>query len=101
MGDPDWRVRGQDKYLFGATLVWKPYEAWSETWEHDHCEFCWAKFVEPGRRATQNDSDVLPAGFAAQHTGPDRQDDYHWICESCAADLCARFEWSLVREEPR
>jgi hypothetical protein len=85
----DWRLTNQEEYLKGATLVWKPYHAWSETWEHDHCEFCWRKFVE---------SNGLTAGFAAQGTGPQGQDDYHWICETCADDFCARFRWTLVRD---
>jgi len=43
----DWRLRGQEDYLRGATLVRKRYKAWSEDWEHDHCEFCWTKFMDP------------------------------------------------------
>src|SRR5947208_2930159 len=45
--EEDWRLRGQEDYLQGATLLRKPYRAWSEDWEHDHCEFCWAKFMDP------------------------------------------------------
>ena len=45
--DDDWRLRGQEDYLQGATLLLKAYRAWSVDWEHDHCEFCWAKFMDP------------------------------------------------------
>lgn len=44
----DWRLHGQEKYLQGITLTWKRYRAPSATWDHDHCAFCWAKFVDAG-----------------------------------------------------
>jgi hypothetical protein len=45
----DWRLHGQEKYLSGVPLTLKKYTKWSETWDHDHCEFCMAKFMEePG-----------------------------------------------------
>ena len=31
---------GQDRYLARAMSVRKRYPIYSETWEHDHCEFC-------------------------------------------------------------
>jgi hypothetical protein len=43
----DWRLRGQERYLRGAVLVWKRYRARSESWDHDHCSFCWATFMDP------------------------------------------------------
>src|SRR5882762_3844058 len=97
VADDDWRLDGgEEEYLTGATLVWKPYRVWSETWEHDHCVFCWTKFMDPNfspahREAVKNDSGILTSGFAAQGTGPDGEDDYHWVCEPCLSDLLSRF----------
>lgn len=42
----DWRLQGQEQNLKGVTLYWKKYKAHRESWDHDHCEFCWAKFAE-------------------------------------------------------
>jgi hypothetical protein len=90
MGD-DWRLMGQGKYLTSATLVWKSYQEWSPTWEHDHCEFCFAKFVN-----RDDVPDTLRQGYAAQGTGPHRQNDYHWICANCARDFTQRFGWTVL-----
>ena len=32
--------------LVGAALVWQQYHRPSETWDHDHCAFCWAKVTK-------------------------------------------------------
>ncbi len=32
----------------GATFRWKRYYRWSEGWSHDHCDFCFATFVDSG-----------------------------------------------------
>jgi hypothetical protein len=78
----DWRLGGQDRYLRGAALVWKPYHAWSETWEHDHCSFCWAKFMDPNfsdaaRQLIEENPEVLTEGYTttAEH---EHGADYHW-----------------------
>jgi hypothetical protein len=102
MGD-DSRLAGQERYLEGATLVKKPYRAWSEAWEHDHCAFCWAKFVDPDSseaRRAREDSQVLTEGYAALGAGPNGEDDYHWVCERCFNDFYSRFGWHVQGGEP-
>jgi hypothetical protein len=99
--DDDWRLdRGQDEYLRGATVVRKRYRAWSVTWDHDHCQFCWAKFVDPESseahgRLAREDPEILTEGYATLGTGPEGQDDYHWICDRCFADFRERFAWHI------
>jgi len=44
----DWRLQGQEKYLKGVTLYLKKYIKYRNAWDHDHCEFCWAKFSLEG-----------------------------------------------------
>ena len=103
----DWRLRGQDKYLQGATLVRKRYYAHSAQWEHDHCEFCWTKFMDPsfsGEHAQfiQDNPEVLVEGYAVQggKTIHGIKDDYWWICPTCVSDFAVRFGWRII-EEPK
>lgn len=49
----NWRLRGQEDFLEGATLVYKKYWDRRPDDDHDHCEFCWTKFM-PCRRARGN-----------------------------------------------
>ena len=74
----DWRLQGQEKYLKGVTLERKKYVKYRDGWEHDHCEFCSAKFsLEKGD---------LHEGYATE-------DNYRWICDTCFNDFKDLFEW--------
>jgi hypothetical protein len=76
----DWRLQGQGKFLNGVSFSRKAYRKYRDGWEHDHCEFCWAKFSErPGD---------LNVGYATD-------DDYHWVCEQCFKDLSQMFQWKV------
>ena len=71
----DWRLRGQEDYLQGATLLRKAYRAWSADLEHDHCEFCWTKFMDPTfsaqhAEAIAKDPKILTQGYAVQGRSP-------------------------------
>lgn len=102
-GDPnnDWRLMGQEKYLAGIVLRRMPYFLWSETWEHDRCEFCMAKFIP-----ADEDKGVEPehAGKPIQHAGytnegvSDQRDHYWWICDECFEDFRDRFGWTLATD---
>lgn len=81
----DWRLQGQEKYLKGATLSWKRYVRPSESWDHDHCEFCWAKFMD------SETPDTLKEGFATA--------DNRWICPRCFADFGDLFGWLVTNPE--
>ena len=73
----DWRLTNQKEYLYKKKLTKKKYEQPSETWDHDHCEFCWERI------------DVnSPAAYTDE-------DDYHWICEECYNDFKEMFEWEV------
>jgi hypothetical protein len=89
--DDDWRLQGQERYLSGVRLIWKDYREWSPDWEHDHCAFCRAKFMN-----RDDVPDVLQAGYAAQGAGPNGEDDYHWVCAVCAREFTERFGWTVV-----
>ncbi len=81
----DSRLRGQENYLAGAKLVRRPYRRYAANpnWDHDHCAFCWAKFM------VEDCPDVLHEGYATL-------DDYHWICEGCFQDFREQFRWTVV-----
>lgn len=83
--ESDWRLRGQEQYLQGVTLVRRKYRRYAKNpeWDHDHCEFCFAKFMV---------EDLA----AALHEGYATLDDYHWICGTCFEEFRERFSWSLV-----
>ena len=78
----DWRIRNQATYLFGVELNFIPYRAPSATWDHDHCEFCWAKFAE------WDGEGILKEGY-------NTQDARDWICPRCFADFKELFNWSV------
>ena len=78
----DWRLNNQAQYLTGAVLVWNRYAPANPDNDHDHCEFCWTKFMREGVHET------LAEGYST----PDR---YRWICEPCFADFQARFGWQV------
>lgn len=78
----------------------KPYRARSETWEHNHCEFCSAKFMDPGfseahRLFVQAHPDVLTEGYTttAEHA---RSAACHWVCRRCFEDFADLFQWRVV-----
>lgn len=80
--DHDWRLRGQERYLNGVTLHRANYRAPSADWDHDHCDFCWAKFMEG------NVSDTLQRGYVTD-------DGRDWICPNCFDDFRERFHWTV------
>jgi len=76
----DWRRQGQEEYLRGVRLLHMAYVPYRPGWEHDHCEFCYA-------RLSQSEGD-LQVGYTTT-------DHYRWICEDCFADFCDEFEWKV------
>ena len=75
----DWRLQGQEKYLFGKTLILKNYADRKTKTDHDHCEFCSDKF-----------SEIIPDCLQSGYT---TIDDYHWVCEKCYSDFKESFKW--------
>jgi hypothetical protein len=98
-GNADWRLMGQEAYLKEAALVRKPYRAYSETWDHDHCEFCGVTFIDPTRSDAdrKHGEEVLTEGYATTAEHP-RGADYYWICPKCFDDFAERFRWRAVGE---
>jgi hypothetical protein len=80
----DWRLQGQERYLKGVTLTLRKYERYAPnpSWDHDHCEFCGAKFM------VEDVPDVLHEGYCTA-------DQYRWICVGCFTDFREHFEWKV------
>src|SRR4051812_18030103 len=85
----DWRLTGQENCLADITLVRLPYVQWSEGSDHDHCEFCWAKFMPAGVESTE----AAHAGKPMQREGyrneniDGQKDHYWWVCVGCFEDF--------------
>jgi hypothetical protein len=81
-----WRIDNA-KHLKGVRLQFRRYRRWSESWDHDHCSGCWAKFAEFD-------------GPGIQHEGYATGDDYHlgaeyeWVCRECFEDLRNDLDWT-------
>jgi hypothetical protein len=80
----DWRLQSQEKYLQGATLIRREYRRYARNtkWDHDHCEFCAAKF------SVESLPDTLQEGYATR-------DGYRWVCSTCFEDFKEMFSWTL------
>jgi hypothetical protein len=96
----DWRLTDQEGYLKDAELTWRRYRARSDTWEHEHCAFCWAKFMDPEysdghRRFIEDHPEVLTAGYTTT-TAHERGEGYNWICADCLDDFAEAFNWRVV-----
>ena len=74
----DWRLTDQAEYLFEKELKYQIYRPQSKDWDHDHCEFCGAKF-------STHEGD-LKFGYSTT-------DSYYWICDQCFNDFKNMFKW--------
>jgi hypothetical protein len=100
----DWRRRWQEDYLRGATLTWRRYQALSANWEHEHCEFCWAKFLDANyspvhAETLKSDPEVLAEGYT-EAPGGSQPAGEHWICPQCFEDFRDEFGWTVVPSDP-
>ena len=78
----DWRIDNA-KLTRGAVLRFKKYARPPEDWDHDHCQGCWAKFMESGA------TEAITEGYVTQ-------DEQRWICSECFQDLKEEMGWKLA-----
>jgi hypothetical protein len=100
----DWRRQGQEDYLTGATLTLRRYQALSPGWEHEHCEFCWAKFLDASyspaiAQLLEEDPSLLSEGYT-EAPGGQQPPGEHWICHQCFEDFRDEFGWTVVPSDP-
>ena len=81
----DWRLFfGQKDNLRDKTLYFRDYTVVRSKGDHDHCEFCWDKFMDH--------PETLREGYTTE-------DNYYWICPTCFADFREMFNWTLCEDE--
>jgi hypothetical protein len=91
-------ARANHPELIGASLAWRAYEAPSESWDHDHCVFCWTGFGPGGTSAGYTD-DIrqseagrrLPFGSGTLISSPAQT--VRWVCAGCAEAYRDGFGW--------
>lgn len=72
----DWRIRGQEEYLWNKKFQYKKFRNPSNKNSHAHCEFCWHKFMEN----PEGIADCSGQGYCSE-------DGNYWICEGCFQDF--------------
>jgi hypothetical protein len=77
LGNDDWRLPSGHSHrdLRGATLSWTRFVPPTPGHEHEHCVFCWAKFMD----LEDPEMKILRAGFVTENE--------EWVCEQCYHDL--------------
>jgi hypothetical protein len=83
-GDDDWRLRGQEE--FRGTTFYRRRFAPRPGDDHDHCHFCWAKFMV-------DYPDTLREGYTTTKGAP-------WVCDQCFIDFRDRFGWREATDPP-
>ena len=92
MNIDDWRIRDQEDYLVGETLMHKrfisnlhpilmPSDDPRKYNDHEHCAFCLYKFME----------DCSIDRYCTL-------DEKNWICQKCFDDFKELFKWSVIEE---
>jgi len=67
----DWRLTNQERYLKGATLVRRSYAPARAENDHDHCQFCFAKFMSAGVPDSLCEGYSTPDGYGWEENVPD------------------------------
>jgi hypothetical protein len=77
----DWRIDNA-KWTRGAIVRFQKYAPPKPDWDHDHCEGCWAKFMESAS------SEALKEGYVTR--------DNRRICPECFRDLHEEMGWEFA-----
>lgn len=86
--DKQWRIDNAS-HLKGLRLQFLRYARWSDSWDHDHCAGCWAKFAEV------EGPDIQQEGYATRDDYP-KGACYEWVCQTCFDDLKDEMGWSAA-----
>jgi hypothetical protein len=95
---------GQHPDLEGATLVWQEYRRPAESWDHDHCAFCWVEISdrpdatgETLRAAFTDDVPTKPPPPVSDpRLVPAPAGTKQWVCPTCAEAYRHVFEWTTT-----
>ena len=84
----DWRIDSA-KHARGEILTFKKYTRWSDSWDHDHCEACWKKFMESGEGNSLTEGYARALALEAERWGIERK----------IADVAARLGDEVTDED--
>ncbi len=90
---------GQEDFLPpGTELVFRDYEANVDSWETEHCLFCFTPFlsrevVESNARLRGRDG-LLTAGYTTTEEYREGA-GAHWVCAGCLTDFHAEYGLSV------
>lgn len=56
-------------HLRNKTFIKSRFEQWSDSWDHEHCQFCWK---------SNSQFNSIPGYYTL--------DKYYWVCEECFSD---------------
>ena len=87
----DWRLQGQEGYLFGRGLRWSRWWSYQEGWDHDHCYFCQQEFC-----TDEHECPSSPLGRSVTDGYVTADDNYEWICPQCYENFKERFQWTIT-----
>lgn len=88
--DKQWRLNNVG-HLKRLRLQFRRYTLRNESWDHDHCAACWAKFTEFEGPAIQHD------GYATCDDYPEGA-CYVWICKTCFDEMKQDIGWSTINK---
>jgi hypothetical protein len=109
--DDEWRLdRGAHETLAGVSMCWARYVAPRRDWDHDHCEFCWQKFVDPTyperflvgdeavnyREWLASTEDLMTEGYTNAEAVQGNEAGWYWVCPECFSDFTPLATWTLV-----
>ena len=91
----DWR-RTSPGAPAGTHFRWREYFAPKPEWDHDHCLFCWAKFVpcsEEGKDwLAQDQHTIYFEGYATVEASGS---GYEWVCWPCFDDFVDEYQFAV------
>ncbi len=80
--DDDWRLSSPGADLAGHTFRWAEWVRRRDDWDHDHCEFCWAKMTDLSKPDT-DDHEYFSGGWVTAAAS----DGGRWVCPTCFREL--------------
>jgi hypothetical protein len=95
----DWRRMGQEDFLPpGTRLVYAPYHAAVDSWETEHCLFCFTPFLAPdvveSNVRLRGREGLLTSGYTTTEEHREGAGS-HWVCAPCMQDFGAEYQLTI------
>jgi len=89
------------KYLKGVSLKWRKWEQ-VETWDHDHCAFCFKvfmdvkKYAENLKKSQKKPQNEQQDKVELSQEGYATEGNRHWICKECYEKHKDEFQFKVI-----